>query len=122
MTNSEKEIDAIVQAQVEAFNAHDVERFLASLSDDFVAYEFPNTVRFEGKSAARKLYDELFGQNPDLRADVSARIVRPPCVIDHEHLTGHRRRPDGANGFVIYEVRVRFGAHVRSNRDRAGVA
>ena len=105
MTDTAGEIEAIVQGQLEAFKAQDVERFLAYFADDFVAFEFPNTVRLEGKSAARDAYRTLFSENPDLRAHVSTRIVRPPCVIDHEHVIGHRRRPDGTNGFVVYEVR-----------------
>ena len=105
MTDGADEIEAIVQGQLEAFNAHDVERFLAYFADDFTAFEFPNIARLEGKAAGREAYRALFSENPDLRAHVSARIVRPPCVIDHEHMSGHRRRPDGTNGFVIYEVR-----------------
>lgn len=98
------DIEAIVQGQLDAFNAQDVERFLAHFADDVVGYEFPDIVRMNGKVVARNLYRDLFTRNPRLRARVSSRIVRPPCVIDHEHIDGHTQRPDGANGFVIYEV------------------
>lgn len=102
----EEQLATIAQGQLEAYNAHDIERFLSFYADDFTFFNFPDEVRMQGKGVAREAYARLFMANPNLSAHVSARIVRPPCVIDHEHLTGHASRPDGTNGFVIYEIKA----------------
>lgn len=94
----------VVERQLQAYNRQDLEDFLGCYSDGVVFFDFPNTLRFEGKDAARARYGRLFAANPRLRARTDTRIVRPPLVIDHEVIDGHEQRADGVNGVVIYRV------------------
>lgn len=103
-----------VDAQVAAYNAHDLDRFLTFFAEDFEFFDFPGTLRFRGRDAARERYGALFRENPRLKAQVRGRVIAAPLVVDHEFLYGHERRPDGANGIVIYEFDQSLIARVRS--------
>ena len=97
-------LSAIIDAQIAAYNAQDIDAFLGFFREDFEFWDFPDTLRFKGRKEAQTRYEALFGANPNLRARVLTRIVRAPLVVDHEHLTGHARRGEGINGVVIYEL------------------
>jgi enamine deaminase RidA (YjgF/YER057c/UK114 family) len=101
--SADHDIGALVDAQVSAYNAHDLDRFLSFFTEDSQFYDFPNTLRFEGREAVRARYGAMFEANPRLMARITTRIVAPPFVIDHESLFGHERRADGVSGVVTYQ-------------------
>jgi enamine deaminase RidA (YjgF/YER057c/UK114 family) len=101
--SADHDIGALVDAQVSAYNAHDLDGFLSFYTEDSQFYDFPNTPRFEGREAARAHYGAMFEENPRLMARITTRIVAPPFVIDHESLFGHERRADGVSGVVMYQ-------------------
>jgi hypothetical protein len=97
--------ESVVQAQLNAYNARDIDAFLATYSDDVELYDFPATLRLKGKPAMRTRYVQRFG-DPTLHATISKRIVMDNTVIDQEHVRS--QFPDGAgtrNAVAIYEVR-----------------
>lgn len=98
------EAERVVQVQLEAYNARDVEAFAATYADDVRIYDYPDRLRYEGIDTLRARYGEAFRSGPDVRARISKRIVQGNFVIDHEHVTG---RPDGVDvdAVAIYEVR-----------------
>ena len=78
----------VVAAQIEAFNRHDLEAFLASYAADAVLFDQPDRVRQSGIAEIRQAYAEAFAANPGLHVTVASRIVQGRLVIQQEVLTG----------------------------------
>lgn len=97
--------EAVVARQLEAYNAHDLEGFMATFhaqAELFVLGE--SEPRTRGKAAVRELYGGLFDDSPELHSELVHRAVIGSRVIDHERITG-RAGSDGVLELVmIYEV------------------
>jgi imidazolonepropionase-like amidohydrolase len=78
--------EAIVQRQLEAYNAHDIEAFLATYAEDVEIFSLPNseTPDTTGLAAMRQIYGEMFAGLPDLNCQVVDRVVEGSYVIDQE--------------------------------------
>lgn len=101
-SNSElASVEAIVQRNLEAYNARDIDAFMADYADTIKTYAYPNTLRTEGKDAMRKGYTEWFNNVKDLRAFIKKRIVIGNKVIDEEQVTANGQI---FNAVAIYEV------------------
>jgi imidazolonepropionase-like amidohydrolase len=94
----------IVQQQVNAYNARDLEAFIATYSPDIKLYTYPDKLENTGHEEMRKTYGELFKRAPKLHCEIVNRIAQGNFVIDHERVTG---LPNGRiiNAVAIYEVR-----------------
>lgn len=77
---------ALVQRQLDAYNAHDLEGFLATYSPDIELFDLPDATKptSTGLDAMRKTYGDMFTSLPRLRCNLGNRIVEGPFVIDHE--------------------------------------
>lgn len=95
---------AIVQAQLDAYNAQNLEAFCALLSPDVVLAEFNGAVTHRGAAAVRERYATLFSQFPQNRAALIKRIEVGDVVVDEEHI---ERAPDQApfRAIAIYTVK-----------------
>jgi hypothetical protein len=91
-------IEAIVQKNLDAYNARDIDAFMDDYADDVKLYAYPNTLQTEGKTNMRNSYNDWFQRTPDLRAFVKKRIVIGNKVIDEEQVT--------ANGKIIEAVAI----------------
>ncbi|HEV7914723.1 MAG TPA: nuclear transport factor 2 family protein [Albitalea sp.] len=97
--------EAVVQRQLDAFNARDIDALLAVYADDAQMFEHPSTLLASGSAAFRERYLVRF-REPDLHARLIKRIVMGSVVIDHEEVT--RNFPGGRGTLalvMIYEVR-----------------
>lgn len=96
--------ERVVQAQVEAYNARDLARFLGFFSEDATVHAYPDTLIATGRAEIATRYARRFESSPQLHAEILSRMVLPPYVVDHERVTG---LPGGAivTAIVIYEVR-----------------
>jgi imidazolonepropionase-like amidohydrolase len=98
----------VVQAQVNAYNAQDLDAFLSTYSDDAViAKAGSGEVQTSGKAAFRERYGTMFRKFPQNRARIAERRTEGDrVVLDHEIVTG--RGPDKPDpwdvGWVRYEV------------------
>ncbi len=102
--NREISPEAVVQEQLDAYNARDLERFVAVFADEVQCWRLPGTEPFlRGKAALAKHYAENRFNRPALHADVLGRIVMGNKVIDHERIRGVHDTPFEAT--AIYEVR-----------------
>ncbi|SDS65660.1 hypothetical protein SAMN04515667_2671 [Formosa sp. Hel1_31_208] len=101
--NSTKTSDAkaIVQKQLDAYNARDIDAFMATYTKDVKLYNYPNELRTDGQEQMRKSYKEWFDAVPDLRAFIKNRIVIGNKVIDEEQVTANGKV---INAVAIYEV------------------
>lgn len=79
--------EELVQRQLVAYNAHDLNGFLAVYSSNIKLYNFPNELISEGLEPMRKRYATRF-ESPNLYAEIVNRSVMGEYVIDHEKVTG----------------------------------
>ncbi len=97
--------EAVVQRQLDAYNARDVEALLATYADDAQQFEHPSTLLTSGTAQLRERVTARF-REPNLHARLLRRIVMGQVVIDHEEVT--RTFPEGTGKLelvAIYEVR-----------------
>ncbi len=96
--------ERIVQAQLDAYNARDLEAWLETYSEDAQQYLLHTGELATGRDAIRKRMEERF-RDPELHANLIHRITMENIVVDHELVA--RTFPDGL-GLVemvcIYEV------------------
>ena len=92
-----------VQLQLEAYNAHDLERFVAQYADDVRVYRPPQVDPvLSGKTAFAAHYATNRFNRPALHAEVVCRIVSGNKVVDHERIAGLE---DGlVEAIAVYEV------------------
>jgi hypothetical protein len=98
------EVEAVVQRQLDAYNARDVAALLATYADDAMMFEHPSKLLASGSAALRERFVARF-QEPDLHARLLGRIVLGSRVVDHERIT--RNFPEGTGTVelvMIYEV------------------
>jgi hypothetical protein len=98
--------EAVVQRQLDAYNARDLDALLAIYADDAEVFEHPATLVAKGTAALRARFTARF-QEPNLHARLLNRIVSGDRVIDHERVT--RTFPEGPGEIelvMIYEVRA----------------
>jgi hypothetical protein len=96
--------EAIVQAQLEAYNARDLDAFLATYAEDAELFEHPSKLLASGMAQLRERYAARF-TDPMLHARILQRIVMGNFVIDHERVT--RMFPEGPgtlDAVAMYEV------------------
>lgn len=78
--------EAIVQRQLNAYNARNLEAFLDTYSEDVELYTFPAQLMSKGKEAMRKEYAGMFTAVPNLYCNIENRIVNGNTVIDKERV------------------------------------
>lgn len=93
----------IVERQVVAYNAHDLEAFAACYAEDIEMFRLPNAEpMISGKAELKEFYGSNRFMAPELKAEILSRITIGNKVIDHERITG---LPQGTFEVVIvYEV------------------
>lgn len=96
--------EAVVQAQLDAYNAHDLAAFVAAYTEDVQLFEHPAKLLAAGSAQMRERYATRF-KDPILHAVISKRIVMGNVVVDHEKVTV--TLPEGRGlieAIAIYEV------------------
>jgi hypothetical protein len=84
----------VVQRQLDAYNAHDIEAFAATYSDEVEVYRMPSTApTTSGKLKLREFYQNSRFNLPKLHAEILHRSVVGNKVVDHERITGLRDEP-----------------------------
>jgi len=95
--------EAAVQRQLEAYNARDLERFVAEYTDDVRIFRPPSAEPVSsGKAALAAHYASHRFNLPALRAEVLNRMVLGNKVVDHERVFGVKDQPFEA--VAVYEV------------------
>lgn len=95
--------EAVVQKQVEAYNAHDLDAFVACYGD---VIEFRNldgkVAPEQGLAPLRKAYGEIFKRSPKVKVKVLNRICQGLFVIDQEQAEG--MGPEPVTVTAIYQT------------------
>jgi len=91
---------AIVQRQLNAYNAHNLDAFMDTYSDNIELYDFPGKQATKGKEEMRKKYAGFFSI-PNLYCEIIKRITIGNKVIDHEKI---RAGNETFLAVAVYEV------------------
>ncbi len=95
----------IVQRQLDAYNARDIDALMATYADDVEHFEFPSTRVAKGAAQVRERLAVRL-QEPRLHARLLGRTAMGNLVIDHEIVT--RDFPEGSGTIeliAMYEVK-----------------
>ena len=79
-------VEAISQAQLDAYNAQDLDAYCGFFTEDVVVANVAGEVTSQGIEAYRARYADAFAKFPKNRADLLNRIVLGSTVIDHERV------------------------------------
>src|SRR5688572_21056033 len=97
--------EMLVQRQLDAYNARDLDAILATYGDEAEQFEHPSTLLAKGSAQLRERFAARF-KEPNLHAALLQRSVLGNTVIDHERVT--RTFPEGSGQMelvAIYEIR-----------------
>jgi hypothetical protein len=93
----------IVQRQLDAYNARDLEAFVAMYAEDVRVYRLPATEpALIGKAALSAHYANKRFNLPDLHAELLGRIATGNKVVDHERIRGIAEGL--VEGIAVYQV------------------
>jgi len=94
---------AFAQRQLDAYNARDLQRFVAEYTDDVVVFRLPGAEPImQGKQNLSDHYAKNRFNLPELHAKLVNRMVFGNKVIDQEYVTGVPGAP--LEVAAIYEV------------------
>ena len=96
--------EAVVQAALDAHNAHDLDVFLATMAEDVTFLSLDGAVLLTGREAAAEVWGARFSERPDLVADITHRTVIGNRVIDEEQLCLDGRDNGCVELVAIYTV------------------
>lgn len=93
----------VVQHQVNAYNARNLEAFAETYHPEVSLFKFPNELLSSGMEKLRADYGALFKDTPKLHVEIKNRMVAGRYVVDEERVTG---LPGGRmlEALAIYEV------------------
>ena len=96
-------LEAVVQAQLDAYNAQNIEMFADLFAEDAEIFmnigdEEPGMI---GREEIHSRYGKMFIENPQNKSTLMGRMVQGNFVFDHEYITG---RSSSVKIVAIYEV------------------
>lgn len=96
----------VVQAQVDAFNAHDIDAFAACYADDVTVTDLSGKDPvIKGIPALKKTYAFLAKMPKQFHVEIVQRAVTGPIVVDRERAIGLPAAKGQPEAMAIYEVR-----------------
>ncbi|MBL9175879.1 MAG: nuclear transport factor 2 family protein [Verrucomicrobiales bacterium] len=112
MSSHSSDPAAVVQRQLEAYNARDMDALLAAYSETAEFYEHPSTLLASGAAALRERFATRF-REPNLHAALLNRTVMGNFVVDHEEV--QRTFPEGTGRIrLLMTYEVQSGRIVRA--------
>jgi len=110
-----------VDAQLAAYNARDVDAFIACYTADCTIDDGEGTRLMTGHDEMRARYRALFDASPNLHCEIVHRTRIGDYVLDEESISGRLpgTQPELRRAVVIYRIGRASGliAHVRFLRD-----
>ena len=91
----------VVNVQLDAYNARDIDKFVATYSEDIEIYNLNGEMTMKGHEQLRARYDALFKNTPNLNCRIENRIKIGNKVIDKENVIMNTRTVEAV---AIYEV------------------
>lgn len=96
----------VIDAQLDAYFARDLERFVACYMPDVLITSASGEVLAEGHDGVRQMYGGLFENSPQLRGQVVNRMALGNFVVDHEKIEGFNLpgMPTSIEAIAAYQV------------------
>lgn len=94
--------EMLVQRQLNAYNARNLDAFLATYSDNVELYNFPDSAMGKGKEMMKAIYGNMFKNVKYLHCEIVDRIKLNNTIIDHERVKFDDRVVEAV---AIYEVK-----------------
>lgn len=107
----------VIEANYEAYNAHDADRLAALYAEDCVATDLNGAVAFQGRVALRERFAETFAEHPQNKAWSVNRITLGDVVVIHEVI---ERAPGSDRLELIAIFTIKNGVIVRLAIGRGG--
>jgi len=104
--------EELAEMQLKAYNARDLDAFLAPYSDSVKIYMYPDNLRSQGIESMRASYGKMFANLPDLHCDLVNRMVLGNTVIDYENVVFSKDKPM-IKAIAIYKIENGKIAEVR---------
>ncbi|RDS86521.1 nuclear transport factor 2 family protein [Dyella psychrodurans] len=98
--------EQVVQRQLDAYNAHDLDAWVSTYAPDARQFEHPATLLASGHAEIRARAESRFAE-PNLHARLLKRVAMGEMMIDHEYVS--RTFPEGLGRIELvcmYEVRA----------------
>jgi hypothetical protein len=95
--------EQVVQANLDAYNARDLDTFMFWFADNAEMAEFGSDLSVSG-GAIRERYAAVFAASPALHSTILKRIVIGNKVIDHEQIIGRMGASEALELVLIYVV------------------
>jgi hypothetical protein len=93
----------VVQAAIDAYHAHNLDRCQSFYAPDVVVKRADGTILTDGAEAVRARYAKSIADHPNLHYDIPNRIALGPYVIDEERVTGYSAGgPDVVRAVLVY--------------------
>lgn len=90
----------VAEAQLEAYNAQDLDAHCACFADDVIVADLNGAVTVSGIDAYRAKYQQVFSDFPQNHAELVNRVVVGNHVIDHERV----KRSPNADPFEVAAI------------------
>jgi len=103
----------VVEEQLLAYNAKDVERFILAYSEDVVIEDGEGNLLMKGQDQMREQYGALFKTNPELNCRIVKRMRIGNYIVDEEEVSGVKGYSTPMHAVVIYRIEEEKIAHVR---------
>ena len=100
-----------VADQLIAYNAQDVEAFVACYTEDVLIEDATGSLISKGREAMRTNYARMFAAHPHNHAQILHTISVGDYVVEHERITG--RGPEPIFAVAIYRITGDLISHVR---------
>ncbi|HEJ9094702.1 nuclear transport factor 2 family protein [Serratia odorifera] len=91
----------VVQRQLDAYNARDIEAFMACWAEDALYYQHPDTLLASGKAEIRQRHVARF-KEPSLYGERIKRMAVGNMVVDQEVVT--RNFPQGRGSMDVIAI------------------
>ena len=95
--------ETVVQRSINAYNAHDVEAYIATFTPAATFGQLGGRILLDSRDAMKGFYQQMFAARPTVRCDIRQRSVMGPFVIDLQEISGEGQ--PGMQAMVLSEVR-----------------
>ena len=98
--------EAVVQASIDAYNAHDLEAYIATYAPAATFNQLGGRTLLDSRDAMKGFYRQFFEARPTVRCEIRQRSVMGPFVVDLQEISGEISGDDQPRmqAMVITEV------------------
>jgi len=108
-----KKILKPVEAQLEAYNNRDIDKFVVCFSEDCICEDADGNMLMQGREAMRERYGAMFAASPNLHCRIVHRTAVGNFVFDEERVLGRNGIDGEGHVMAVYTVDADAGEITR---------